>query len=66
MLGSHLSISGGVVNALIRAEELGADCVQVFTKNQKQWKTKPLNIKENGEIGKKTPIGTIPSILITQ
>ena len=42
MFGSHLSISGGMHNALIEAESLGMDCVQVFTKNQRQWKTKPL------------------------
>ena len=29
-------------NALIAAKEQGMDCVQVFTKNQRQWKTKPL------------------------
>lgn len=43
MLGSHLSIAGGMVNALIEAESLGLDTVQVFTKNQRQWKTKPLD-----------------------
>jgi deoxyribonuclease-4 len=43
MLGSHLSISGGVQNALIRAEELGLETVQIFTKNQQQWKCSPLS-----------------------
>jgi deoxyribonuclease-4 len=42
MFGSHLSISGGLQNALIAAESLGCDTVQVFTKNQQQWKCKPL------------------------
>jgi len=42
MFGSHLSISGGMENALIEAQELGMDCVQVFTKNQRQWKVAPL------------------------
>ena len=42
MFGSHLSISGGMYNALIQAEKLGMDCVQVFTKNQQQWKCAPL------------------------
>jgi deoxyribonuclease-4 len=42
MFGSHLSISGGMHNALLQAEELGMDCVQVFTKNQQQWKCSPL------------------------
>ncbi len=29
-------------NALLSAEKLGFDCVQVFTKNQQQWQAKPL------------------------
>ena len=29
-------------NALLQAEKLGMDCVQVFTKNQQQWKCTPL------------------------
>jgi len=42
MFGSHLSIAGGLVNALNEAERLGFDTVQVFTKNQRQWAFKPL------------------------
>lgn len=38
MFGSHLSIAGGMVNALEEAARLELDCVQVFTKNQRQWK----------------------------
>lgn len=37
MFGSHLSIAGGMVNALDEATTLGFDTVQVFTKNQRQW-----------------------------
>jgi deoxyribonuclease-4 len=42
MFGSHLSIAGGMHNALLAAEQLGCETVQVFTKNQKQWSCKPL------------------------
>lgn len=42
MFGSHLSIAGGLHNALIEARKLGMDCVQVFTKNQRQWAAPPL------------------------
>lgn len=42
MFGSHLSIAGGMHNALLSAEKYGFDTVQVFTKNQQQWKCKPL------------------------
>src|SRR5580765_2198905 len=43
MFGSHLSIAGGMHNALLDAEKLEFDTVQVFTKNQQQWKAKPLD-----------------------
>jgi deoxyribonuclease-4 len=42
LFGSHLSIAGGVVNALNEAESLGLDTVQIFTKNQRQWRISPL------------------------
>src|SRR3954454_16254425 len=42
VFGSHLSISGGLHNALVEAERLGMDTVQVFTKNQQQWRVPPL------------------------
>jgi deoxyribonuclease-4 len=42
MFGSHLSIAGGLHNALLKAEELGFSSVQIFTKNQQQWKCSPL------------------------
>lgn len=42
MYGSHLSIAGGMHNAITEATRLGMATVQVFTKNQQQWATKPL------------------------
>jgi deoxyribonuclease-4 len=43
LFGSHLSIAGGMHNALLEAEKLGFTSVQIFTKNQQQWKCKPLD-----------------------
>ncbi|MFP4145582.1 MAG: deoxyribonuclease IV [Phycisphaeraceae bacterium] len=42
MFGAHLSIAGGLHNALIEARSLDMDCVQIFTKNQRQWQAPPL------------------------
>lgn len=42
MFGSHLSIAGGLHNALVEARSLDMDCVQIFTKNQRQWAAPPL------------------------
>jgi deoxyribonuclease-4 len=49
LLGSHLSIAGNMTNALDEAESLGLDTVQVFTKNQRQWKVKPLEDERRDE-----------------
>ena len=49
MFGSHLSIAGGMHNALLSAEKYEMDTVQVFTKNQQQWKVKPLEESVIGE-----------------
>lgn len=43
MFGSHLSIAGSMTRALDEAGQLGLDTVQVFTKNQQQWKAPPLD-----------------------
>lgn len=43
LFGSHLSVAGGMFNALLEGERLGLDTVQVFTKNQQQWKAPPLD-----------------------
>lgn len=42
IFGAHLSIAGGVVNALSRAEEFACGTLQLFTKNASQWQGKPL------------------------
>lgn len=42
MFGCHMSIAGGLENALYEAQSLQMGCLQVFTKNQRQWKAPPL------------------------
>ena len=42
LLGSHLSVAGGMHLAITEALSLKLDCLQVFTKNQQQWKAPPL------------------------
>ena len=54
-IGAHVSASGGVENAPVNAHEIGADAFALFTKNQRQWVSKPLTeesirlFKENCE-----------------
>ena len=40
--GAHLSIAGGLHHAIAAALELRFDTVQVFVKNQRQWRAAPL------------------------
>jgi deoxyribonuclease-4 len=42
-VGAHVSASGGVENAPLNAQKIGAKAFAVFTKNQRQWKAKPLS-----------------------
>ena len=48
-IGAHVSAAGGVENAPVNAHKIGATAFALFTKNQRQWKAKPLtdeNIKK--------------------
>jgi len=45
-LGAHVSASGGVDQAPARGTAIGADGIQVFTRNQRQWQPKPLGDAE--------------------
>ncbi|MBI2930257.1 MAG: deoxyribonuclease IV [Planctomycetes bacterium] len=45
-LGAHLSIAGGLHLACARGQELGCEVIQIFTRNQQQWRTKPLSDDE--------------------
>ena len=40
--GAHVSIKGGVENAPLNAQAIGASAFALFTKNQRQWRAKPL------------------------
>ena len=41
-IGAHVSAAGGVENAPLNARRIGATAFALFTKNQRQWKAKPL------------------------
>ena len=42
LFGAHMSVAGGMCNAVEDSIRHGCDTVQVFTKNASQWKGKPL------------------------
>lgn len=45
-IGFHLSITGGIANAVKKALELDVNALQVFLKNNNQWKGKELNYQD--------------------
>ena len=45
-IGCHVSIAGGIDNSVIRAEELGCNTMQIFSKNAATWQEKILDQEE--------------------
>jgi len=44
-----MSIAGGYFKAVERARDAGCDCVQIFTKNNNQWRAKPITDEDAGK-----------------
>ncbi len=65
-IGAHVSASGGVENAPLNAKKIDATALALFTKNQRQWKAKPLSdesirrFKENCEAAGYSPDQILP------
>lgn len=45
-LGAHMSTAGGVSKAFERGRSIGCDTMQIFTRNQNRWDSKPLTPEE--------------------
>lgn len=45
-IGLHLPIAGGLHNALLKAQALGCDTVQIFSRNPRGWMARPLDVEE--------------------
>jgi deoxyribonuclease-4 len=45
-IGFHVSISGSIDKSVDRAEEIGCTSFQMFTRNPRSWKAKPLETRE--------------------
>jgi deoxyribonuclease-4 len=48
LLGSHMSIAGGVDKAVLQGKDVGCEAIQIFTKSSRQWASKPLSEEEIG------------------
>jgi deoxyribonuclease IV len=45
-IGAHVSVAGGLVNGLIKAEALGIDTIQIFGSSPRQWQVRDLSGKD--------------------
>lgn len=45
LIGAHLSVSGGVDTAFDRAKQLNCTALQIFTKSNRQWQAKDLELE---------------------
>jgi deoxyribonuclease-4 len=64
LLGAHTSIAGGLYNAVYSGKEIGCDVVQIFSKNQLQWKGKSLSSAEVSKFQQAvTETGIIPMVV---
>ena len=43
LLGAHVSIAGGLDSAFEHGESIGCQAIQIFSKNQRQWRDDPLS-----------------------
>src|SRR5574341_2041202 len=46
LLGAHMSIAGGVGNALLDGKKVDCDAIQIFTKSSRQWAAKAYSREE--------------------
>lgn len=46
LIGAHTSAQGGVHNALLEGQSIGATTIQLFTSNQKTWQCKEISEEE--------------------
>ncbi len=42
LIGAHVSAAGGVEKAVGRAQDIGAECIQIFASSPRTWKFRPI------------------------
>lgn len=46
LLGAHISIAGGLDQAIVRGKSIGCTTIQIFVKSNRQWAARPLSQEE--------------------
>lgn len=51
LLGAHMSVAGGLHLAFARLAKVGGEALQIFTRNQRQWRAAPVSDEEKALYG---------------
>jgi len=63
-LGVHVSISGGIEQAIPRAEEIGCTSIQIFSRNPRGWRSGPLTARTAAEFRKRAADAAIGPVIV--
>jgi len=61
-LGAHVSVAGGIANAIPRGEDLGCTAIQIFVKNANRWQGKAIDHDDAAKFRgarEESPIGPV-------
>lgn len=64
LLGAHISIAGGPEQAIYRGESIGCTAIQIFTKSNRQWSSKPFSQEEIDAFKKAWKNSSIKSVVV--
>ena len=62
--GAHMSISGGLHTACERGRRAGCDVAQIFSKNQQQWRARPLTDEEIARFKEAQVTEGVPVVMV--
>ncbi|HWQ16067.1 MAG TPA: deoxyribonuclease IV [Roseiflexaceae bacterium] len=62
--GAHMSIAGGLHSAFGHGQRAGCDVIQIFSKNQQQWRARPLTEEEIARFKEEQARCGIPAVLV--
>ncbi len=62
--GAHMSISGGLYTACERGRRAGCDIIQIFSKNQQQWRARPLTGAEIARFKEAQQSEGVPVVMV--
>jgi deoxyribonuclease-4 len=64
LIGAHVSVQGGLQEGPLRAAGYGCECFQIFSRNQRQWATRPLSREQIQQFRKAwAESGNLPALI---